>query len=45
LNVHLDYRYNEEDLLYMAKIINQWSLQQSNTDGPESSKFNVNLSK
>ncbi|SEL71736.1 hypothetical protein SAMN04488008_1055 [Maribacter orientalis] len=29
LNIHLDFRYNEEDLEYMSNTINQWTLQQS----------------
>ena len=29
LNIHLDFRYNEADLEYISKTINQWTLQQS----------------
>lgn len=29
LNIHIDFRYNEEDLKFMSKIINQWTMQQS----------------
>ena len=29
LNIHLDFRYNKEDLEYMSETINQWTLQQS----------------
>ncbi len=29
LNIHVDFRYNEEDLEYMSETINQWTLQQS----------------
>ena len=29
LNIHIDYRYNAENLAYISTIINQWTLQQS----------------
>ncbi|WP_116772105.1 hypothetical protein [Maribacter litoralis] len=29
LNIHLDFRYNDKDMEYVAKTINQWTLQQA----------------
>jgi hypothetical protein len=32
LNIHMDYRYDEDDLEYMAAAINQWSKKESEHD-------------